>query len=356
MSLPDAVTISLLGDVVLLTPLARLRHADDDGFDAALAELRMSDLVLANLEIPLSRRGYRVPKMANLRADPEIIEDVRAMGIHVVALANNHMMDYGPSAMLDTLAACDSVGIAHCGAGIDLSSALEPAIVDVNGRRIAVLNVSCTLPAESEAADGKPGIAPIHIVTSYEADPGMLLEQPGTVPLVHTSVVPADQERVCQIITTLRERVDTLIIGVHWGAPSHWLSPYQGALAEYQQPLGQALIDAGADVVWGHHSHELDPIEFYRGKPIFYSLGHFLLEEPWDFMGPESMIARLTVGPDGQVVAIEIIPLLIDTRGLPQRATGNEAAHVLRQVAERSSNFGARLELAGDSALMVFTI
>jgi poly-gamma-glutamate synthesis protein (capsule biosynthesis protein) len=347
---PAAVTVSLVGDVVLRTPLARLRREDDQGFDAAVAELQAADLVLANLEIPLSRRGYRVPKMANLRADPEIIHEVRALGIDAVALANNHMMDYGPEAMLDTLAACDQAGIARCGAGVDLDAALEPARLEINGRRIALLNLSCTLPAESEAAPGKPGIAPLHVVSSYEVDPGIQLEQPGTMPVVHTWARPEDQERACRLVGSLREQADTVIVAMHWGAPSHWLSPYQGLLAEYQTPLGHALIEAGADVVWGHHSHELDPIELYRGRLIFYGLGHFLLEEPWDFMRPESVIARLTLA---ERPALELVPLHIDARGLPRLVTGDAAAGVLRQIAERSALFGTRLRIADDRAEVI---
>src|SRR3712207_6297072 len=106
--------ISLLGDVVIRTRLAHMQRGDDWPFQATLAELRRSDLVIANLEMPLSRRGYRVPKWANMRSDPEVIEDIGALGIDGVTLANNHMMDYGPQAMLDTLAVCDEAGIARC--------------------------------------------------------------------------------------------------------------------------------------------------------------------------------------------------------------------------------------------------
>src|SRR6266508_465961 len=108
--------------------------------------------------MPLSRRGYRVPKWANLRSEPEVIEDIRALGVDAVTLANNHMMDYGPDAMLDTLAACDGAGIVHCGAGADLEAALAPLRFTVGGTRIGLLNASCTLPMESDAAPGKPGI------------------------------------------------------------------------------------------------------------------------------------------------------------------------------------------------------
>lgn len=346
------VTISLVGDVVLRSRLAELRRAVEPGLDAAIAALQVGDLAIANLETPLSTRGYRVPKMANLRAHPEVVRDIQSLGFHAVALANNHMMDYGPAAMLDTLEVLDQAGIAHCGAGHDLDAALEPVVLKVNSWTIALLNVSCTLPNESEAAPGKPGIAPLHIESSFEVDPGILLEQPGTMPVVHTWARKSDLDRTCEHVNRLRQTADTVLVGVHWGAPSHWLSPYQGLLAEYQQPLGRALVEAGADVVWGHHSHELDPIELYAGKPIFYGLGHFLLETPWDFMGPESVIVRVTLG---EQPGIQLIPLMVDERGLPRRASGADAAAVLAQISERSSGYGVRVMQDGDDGVLTAT-
>jgi poly-gamma-glutamate synthesis protein (capsule biosynthesis protein) len=340
-------TISLLGDVVIRSRLAQMRGENDQSFQAALAELARSDLVLANLEIPLSRRGYRIPKWANMRSDPEVIEDVKTLGVDAVALANNHMMDYGPDAMLDTLEACDAAGIAHCGAGVDLEAALQPLRFEVGGAAVGLINVSCTLPMESDAGEGKAGIAPIHIVSTYEIDPSLSLEQPGTMPIVHTWARKADQDLVCERVARLAGEVDLVIVAIHWGVPSPWLSPDQGLLAEYQRPLGHALVESGADVVWGHHAHELHPIELYQGKPILYSVGHFLLENPWAFMGPESVIAQLVLR-DRSVVELELIPLWIDGRGLPGRATGREADHVLGKLRQLSQLFSVEVTVDGE--------
>ena len=92
-------TVSLVGDVMFRQPFARSADATTPGFHAAVAAMRESDLVVANLEMCLSRRGVPVPKHTTLRQDPDLLRDVQAMGVHAVTLANNHMYDYGPDAL-----------------------------------------------------------------------------------------------------------------------------------------------------------------------------------------------------------------------------------------------------------------
>lgn len=347
-----STSLSLVGDLMLRERLAALRRADDAGLDAALAALREADVVVANLEMPLSTRGAKMLKHSNLRSDPAVIEDVAAMGVHAVTLANNHMMDYGADALFDTLAACDGAGILRCGAGANLSEALAPAWLEAGGRRIALLSVSSTLPIGSEAYDAMPGIAPIRVQFSLEVDTNLINEQPGTMPIVHSWARAEDQALVCNVVRDLAGQADLVIVAIHWGVPSWWLSPYQGLLATYQQPLGHALIDAGAGVVFGHHSHSLHGIEVYAGAPIFYSAGNFIFERPRGFMEPESLIARLELGASGEL-RVEIVPLLVDERGLPALATGTTADAVLGKLAALSEPFGTRFERMGDRASLL---
>ena len=176
-------TVSLVGDVMISRPLVQSGRGGAPGFQAAVAALRETDLAVANLEMPLSRRGSPVPKYSNLRSDPDVILDVRAMGVHAVSLANNHSYDYGPDALHDTVAACREAG--------------------------------------------KPGIAPIQIGWSYEPAVNLTVEQPGTVPRVHTWASRADQETVCARIAALRAEGHAVIVAIHWGVPEHWMSPFQ---------------------------------------------------------------------------------------------------------------------------------
>lgn len=336
MTTPTLPTIGLAGDLMLRRPLASDAFTRRPGLATVRQAIRAGDLMIANLEMPLSRRGYRVPKHSNLRSDPEVIWSVRALGVHVVTLANNHLMDYGPEAMLDTLAACDEAEIAHCGAGHDVEAALQPAWLTVQGTRIAVLSLASTLPVEADAGPGKPGIAPLRVRFSFEVETNLLAEQPGTVPPVRSWPDPIDLARVCQQVHLARREADLVIVGIHWGVPPHWLSPYLGLLAEYQQPVAHALVEAGAHVVAGHHSHCLHPIEWYHGAPIFYSLGNFLFEDPPAFMEPESLLVRLK---PGSPPLVELVPLLLDRDGFPAVAHGREAERVIEKLQALSTGY-----------------
>jgi len=132
--------------------------------------------------------------------------------------------------------------------------------------------------------------------------------------------------------------------------PEHWMSPFHGRLAEYQRPLGHALIDAGAEIVVGHHSHSLHPMEVYRGKPIFYSVGNFLFEDPRGFMAPESVIVQVALGADR---AVTLVPAVLDAGGFPHCAAGQPARRVLGVLAELSAPLGTRLEVEGDRARLI---
>ena len=340
-------SIALVGDLMLRSRLADLRSEACSGFQATIAALEESEWVVANLEMPISRRGSRMLKHSTLRSDPEIIQDVRAMGVDGVSLANNHMMDYGPEALADTLAACDEANIMRCGAGMNLAESLAPVWLKIGDKNVALVSVSSTLPLGSEAMEGTPGIAPIRIHFSLEIDTNLINEQPGTVPFVHTWTRAEDQQLFCDHIRSVKHEADLVIVAIHWGVPSYWLSPYQGLLAEYQQPLGHALIDAGADVVFGHHSHSSHGIEVYNGRPIFYSAGNFIFEQPRGFMEPESFIAQISIGDR---VEVGLIPLLVNDDGLPELATGSDAGAVFGLLRELSDPFGTEIVLEGDRA------
>jgi poly-gamma-glutamate capsule biosynthesis protein CapA/YwtB (metallophosphatase superfamily) len=344
-------TMALVADLMLQSRLASLRKDDDSAFDAAIAALNESEVVVANLEKPLSRRGSKMLKYSNLRSPPEIIEDVRSMGVDVVSLGNNHMMDYGRDALEDTLAACAQAGILRSGAGMTLEEALAPAQFQVGDKSVAMISISSTLPIGSEANETMAGIAPIRIKFSLEVDTNLINEQPGTMPVVHTWTLAEDQERVCAAISEIASGVDFVVVAIHWGVPTYWLSPYQGLLTPYQQPLGHALLDAGADVLYGHHSHSVHPIEVYNGKPVFYSGGNFLFENARGFMEPESFIVQVDL--NGQNPEFRLVPLWIDERGLPIIATGEKATAVLDKLNQLSEPFGTRIDSEGERATLI---
>ena len=114
--------VGLVGDVLFHRRLGTVIDEEASTPASAVSCLRGHDLVVANLEMPLTRRGSPMPKRTTVRSDPAVIEDVVGLGIGAVSLANNHAADYGPDGVLDTLAACAAAGIQACGAGRDKSS------------------------------------------------------------------------------------------------------------------------------------------------------------------------------------------------------------------------------------------
>lgn len=340
----------LVGDVMIRGRVPEDSWQPIHPFSEMVRYLNERGVVVANLEMPLSTRGVKMPKWSNLRSHPDVVADVRKAGIDAVSLANNHMLDYGPEALFDTLATCDKAGIPRCGAGEDLDASLEPVVLDVGQKQVAVLGVATTLPVGSEARPDRPGIAPIRVSQSFEVEPNLLAEQPGMVPIVRTQINAEDQAIVCDRVRVLKQEGMVVVVMIHWGVPEYWLSPYTGLLAEYQQPLGRALIDAGADVVCGHHSHTLHPIELYQGKPIFYSLGNFLFERPRGFMEAASFIVE--IDPSRQP-SIELTPVLLNEEGFPYLIGTDDGRRVIERLDALSQPLGTRVSFQGEQGRLV---
>lgn len=339
MSSPQTATIAVVGDFML-------DHRPDPADIAATRALfQDADLVIANVDAVLSEQGTPVPKWVNLRAPRAVAHDLRAMGIDVVTLANNHVMDFRAAGMLDTRRAYDEAGIRHVGAGENLAAATAPLLVETNGVRVAVLSLACTLAEEAAAGPNWPGIAPVHVHHAFVVEQSLLAEQPGTVPTVRTWLDERDAERARQDVATTRAAADVVLAIPHWGVPSPWRAPSHPVVQEYQRALGRLLIDAGADAVLGNHPHELHGIEFHAGRPIAYSLGNFWIDgiASWPWMGFESIVLRLTVSRAG-VASLEVVSLFLDGRGVPQPDPTNRAVDLLTA---HSADLGATIARVG---------
>jgi len=141
-------------------------------FENIAPELRAGDITLANLEMPLTRRGREfTDKKFRFRVRPEAVYALKKAGINVVTLANNHSMDYGVAGLADTLAALMRAGIDHVGASGDLQTAGMPLIREVRGTRVAILGYSLTLPEQFWAGKNRPGTAPLRENRSWQILP-----------------------------------------------------------------------------------------------------------------------------------------------------------------------------------------
>jgi len=360
----SAITVAVVGDLMVQHPLVR---GDRSPGSARVWELLgAADLVVANLECPLTARGAPADKHVAYRADPALARDLRAAGVDVVTLANNHMFDYGLEGMFDTLEALKGAGVAAIGAGRDLAAALAPAVHTAKGVRVACVGLASTLPVGSGAAPDRPGIAPVRVTTSYVADGTGLDETPGIAPVVETRAWPADVEAATAAVTAARRTADLCVVAIHWGVPNGWVAQFQEPIAMYQRPLAQALVAAGADVIVGHHPHVLHGIEVIGGRPVFYSLGNFLFHVLRVGRGPvlrrtdppylwkplrskinlDSVIAIVTCEA-GRPTTVELIPIVLNDTGDPELAASHDAGRILAALTDMSAPLGLQIVTDG---------
>ena len=230
----EKISIAAVGDMVPTHRLWREGRPVSPGFAETVEVLQGCDIVFGNLEAPLAVSGFPREKLITFRSDPVLAEDLRSMGFDVISLANNHSMDYGPEALLDTVDALERQGIRCVGAGATLHEARRPVVVEKGGWRVGFLAWSCLLPVGSAAGPLRPGHAPLHVKTTYEINPYYDMEEPGNPPRVRTSVDPAELDLATEAVRALRPDVDFLVASMHWGFGSGT------ELAEYQPPAGHA--------------------------------------------------------------------------------------------------------------------
>ncbi len=351
-----AWTLAAVGDIMLQHPV---------GDSPAFTWLRQSDLAFGNLEVPLSARGYPADKPITFRSDPALAGQLSHMGLDVVSFANNHALDYGIPALLDTVAAVEEAGVVIIGAGETLEEAIRPRILRAGGTAVAFVGFASTLPTSSAATAQRPGVAPVRVMVHLIPDSAIFEEQPGTSPYVQTATAEDDVAQAREAIGAARAQAETVVASIHWGVPPGWAAPFQGVLADYQQPLAHALIDAGADIVLGHHPHTLHGIETYRGKLICYSLGNFIFHSlardqplvlqrsmpPYklEYVRPPELdeSAIFVFSRTAKRWELELLPCAVDGHGESQPVAGTLAAAILHRIAAHSTGLGTEVKVEG---------
>jgi poly-gamma-glutamate capsule biosynthesis protein CapA/YwtB (metallophosphatase superfamily) len=258
--------IGFAGDVLID------RENPREVFDDVRKLLREPDILFANLESPYSDAPgiavtapiVLVPRAHNLSAYADA-------GFNVMSLANNHIVDAGHAAMLETRARLRARGVATCGAGENLAEARRPAILEREGLKVGFLAYASIFPHGYEARSTVPGLVPLRAYNHFHEMPEFFA--PGYLPRIETIPDPGDHRKLEQDIEGLRKCVDLVAMSFHWG--DH-LRPF--VLTDHERRTARLCIDRGADLVIGHHHHLLRGIEWYQGKPIFYGLGHLVFD------------------------------------------------------------------------------
>lgn len=251
-----ATSIILTGDLVL----------DVEGADYWLSgiapAISAADIAIGHLEVPHTRRGVELKgDVPAPGAEPDNLAALHRAGFAAVSLAGNHMADRGAEGIADTISGLDALGILHAGAGMNAKEAFAPCYIEQNGRTFALLSFNCVGPENGWAGEASGGCAFLPIETADGS--------PVTPNAPFTKVSAQVPAMLAEAISAARERADLVIVSLHKG-----IVHTPAKLAPYERPLAHAAIDAGADVVIGHHAHIVKGIEFYRGRPIFHGLGN----------------------------------------------------------------------------------
>ncbi|WP_433255970.1 CapA family protein [Streptosporangium sp. CA-135522] len=251
------------------------RDEPQTAFQSSKAFLTAGDVLFGNCEGAFSDVWERAPSSGSPVVAPAAnAEPLAEAGFTVVSLANNHSVDGGHGALLNTCGTLESLGIRPVGAGADIAQARRPVVVTRGDLRIAFVAYASVFPYGYEARAAVPGLAPLRAHTRFT--PWELNEwQPGLLPRVTTELLAQDETALHDDLKAAREQADIVVASFHWG---DFTRPY--VLTDHERRVARLAVDAGADIVLGHHHHMLRGVEFYRNRPIFYGLGHYLFDLP----------------------------------------------------------------------------
>ena len=362
-------TVLAVGDVIL-------GEAEPHRFFAPAASiLQAGDAVIAHVETPYTREGIQMPlEVPSGAGDPARLSALPAAGFNLATIAGNHAYDQGLPGVRDTIATLRSLGLQTTGTGLNIAEARQPAFLERKGIRFGLLSYNAVGPRASWAGPAKAGAAYVDVMTHYEQE----YATPGGPGRIYTFVEPESLEAMEHDIEALRPQCDILIVAFHKG-----VGHTRAEIASAEKQLTHATVNAGADIVVGHHAHICKGVEVYKSKPIFHGLGNFvtpslsLSTDPAKNNSPErlawakrrkklfgfepdpnmpnysfhpesrnTMIAKVVVSREG-VVRASFVPCYIDQQVRPvpvSRENGGQA--VFDYMAGIAAEVGLKTEFA----------
>lgn len=320
----DGIKLQVVGDVLVNRP------EPHSAFATVREYLQKSDVTVGNLECSLneglSPLSYGGP---HLNASPDAAPALADAGFDVLSLANNHAMDYGVAGMEATLSHLDDAGIDVIGAGWNKTDAEEPYFIEISGIELGIVAFEATTLSFKMTMQAESDRAGMNVILARPDYPN--------------NVSKYDLRRLHSIVEETASKCDIVVALMHFGAAvDHTVSTSQRVISE-------AAIDAGADAVLGSHTHVLQAVDTYRGRPICFGLGHFIFDSLEYRLGmPElnqfpsvadnAVIAELDVTGEG-ITDIRFRPIRIDefdpylpTVGTPEY---EQVAEVLLNISRR---------------------
>ena len=239
------VSFCAVGDILLDRGIRKKikQNSIDYPFENVGEFINKFDLAFCNLECPISARGASTGKIYCFRADTNFFAGIKNAGFNIFSMANNHTIDWGRKACMDTREIIEKHNLYAVGAGKDQKEARKPVIIRMNGLKFALF--------------------------AYVGLPLKGLIWPASKP----GPAQASIDDIITEIKKIREQVDFVVVSFHWGIE------YQHKPMANQVEWAHKVIDAGADLVIGHHPHVLQSIEVYKNRFILYSLGNFVFDQ-----------------------------------------------------------------------------
>lgn len=280
--------ILLVGDIMLgrLVNEVLKDNAPAYPWGDTLSIFKSADFRIGNLECCLTdatKPWLKTPKVFHFRSDSKNVNSLLSASIDIVSIANNHILDFNVRGLKDTLITLEQAGIKSAGAGLDIAEAKKPVLLKIDGLCIGFIAFTDNEP-DWEASENKPGIF----------------------------YVPIDLEdkrakELLRVIEAAKRRVNLLIVSAHWGGNWGYEPPSEHTI------FAQAMIDAGADVIYGHSAHVLRGVKIYKNRPILYSTGDFVDDYAVDDVerNDESLIFLLEID-NGRLNKLSLYPTVID--------------------------------------------
>ncbi len=422
--------VTATGDALITR---RMPLYDDPAFLGMVELIRGCDVAFTNTEVTLSRfRGWPVVESGGmaLSVDPRCADDLRQLGFNCTAFANNHTLNYGEEGVLRTLDALRDANLVCAGAGANLGEARLPAYIETVNGRVGLIGCASSFAKGQRGGDqtailpGRPGLNPLRFTSTIMVDKKAMRElkriaevtgleaqrrfgdwmnfypaatKEGEYSFLRQAYAVTDDEmhvrtephagdlaEITRWTAEAKRQAGFAMVSIH----AHEEGRERWLPADFLPAFAHAVIDAGADIVVGHGPHLLRGLEFYKGKPIFYSLGNFIFQyetlerfaaDDYDTMKrdptwtPGQLTADIhqnlersfpadnryweTVLPicefeGGCVREIALYPLALGfkqpvwERGIPRLASGAQAEQTLQRFAALSEPFGTQIAIA----------
>jgi poly-gamma-glutamate synthesis protein (capsule biosynthesis protein) len=296
---PAEAILIAVGDIMLSRGVAVkiASNGSDYPFLQIKDYLDSADIVFGNLETPIAPGRAIKPGEMLFRSEPGMEKQLKANNFSVLSLANNHTGNFGNFGMEKTFEYLDSVGIKYIGAGENKNEAYSAKIIKANGITFAFLaydDIDFT-PASYGATDTGAGIAFMN------------------------------DNKLRESIIAAKNLADFVIVSMHSG------NEYMDLPSQKQVDFARLAIDSGAEMVIGHHPHVVEPVEIYKGKYIFYSLGNFIFDQMWSSGTREGIATKIIFDKNG-VKKVENSAILIEDYCQPKIITGTEADNILKRL------------------------